>query len=81
MNGCVCVKLRKCERAGMIVSKWGASGLRESVISYFMFDINLKFIVVCIFLLPVKAALHHGELYIITQEYYCGLNYEFFFCP
>ena len=29
-----------------------------------MFDINLKFIIVCIFLLPVKAALHHGGLYI-----------------
>ena len=41
--------------------KWGASGLRESVINYFMLDINLKFIVVCIILLPVKAALHHGR--------------------
>ena len=29
--------------------KWGASGKRESVINYLMFDINSKFIVVCIF--------------------------------
>ena len=45
--------------------KWGASGKRESVINYLMFDINLRLIVVCIFfLLAVKAALHHGGLYI-----------------
>ena len=32
-----------CEQARVRVSrlKWGASGLRESVISYFMLDINL----------------------------------------
>ena len=68
MNGCVCVRENEseCERAGVSVSrlKWGASGMRESVINYFMLDINLKFIVVCIFLLPVKVALHHGGLYI-----------------
>ena len=29
--------------------KWGASGKRESVINYLMFDINLRLIVVCIF--------------------------------
>ena len=50
---CVCVRENEseCERAGVSVSrlKWGASGKRESVINYLMFDINLKFIVVCIF--------------------------------
>ena len=68
MNGCVCVRENEseCERAGVSVSrlKWGGSGKRESVINYLMFDINLKFIVVYIFFLPVKAALHHGGLYI-----------------
>ena len=38
------------------------------MINYLMMDINLKFIVVCIFLLPVKAALHHGGLYINTHK-------------
>ena len=61
MNGCVCAKIS--QSVSRFNFKWGASGLRESVINYFMLDINLKFIVVCIFLLPVKAALHYGELY------------------
>ena len=62
----VCVRESKseCERAGVSVSrlKWGAS--RESVINNFMLDINLKIIVVCIFLLPVKFELHHSGLYL-----------------
>ena len=59
----------ECERVEVRVSrvKWGASELRESVINYFMLHFNLKFIIVCIFLLPVKAALHHG-----------GFIYEYF---
>ena len=63
-----CVFVREheseCERAGVSVNrlKWGASGMRKNVINYFMLDINLKFIIVCIFLLPVKAALHHSGL-------------------
>ena len=61
----VCVRENEseCERAGVRISrlKWGASGLRENVINYFMLDIDLESIVVCIFLLLVKAALHHGE--------------------
>ena len=56
MNGRVCAKMSQ----SVSKLKWGASGLRESVINYFMLDNNLRFIVVCIFLLPVKMALHHG---------------------
>ena len=61
-TGCVREYESECERVGVRVSRltWGASGLRESVINYSMLDINLKFIVVCIYILPVKAALHHG---------------------
>ena len=59
---CVRENESEFERAVVSVSrlKWGASRKTESVINYLMFDINLKFIVVCIFLLPEKAALHHG---------------------
>ena len=62
----------ECERVEVRVSrvKWGASELRESVINYFMLHFNLKFIIVCIFLLPVKAALHHGGFVYI----YAGLG-------
>ena len=58
---CVRENESECERAGVSVNrlKWGASGMRESMINYFMLDINLKFISLCIFILPVKAALHH----------------------
>ena len=70
----VCVRENEseCERAGVSVSrlKWGASGTRESVINYLMFDINSKFIVVCIFLWPVKAVLHHGGLSIIHNYFW-----------
>ena len=68
---CVRENESECEREGVNVSrlKWGASGKRESVINYLMFDFNSKFIVECIFLLPVKAALHNGELYIIVTTH------------
>ena len=61
---CVRESESECEQAGVSVNrlKWSASGMGESVINYFMSDINLKFIIVCIFLLPVKAALHHSGL-------------------
>ena len=53
---CVCVRENEseCERAGVSVSrlKWGASGMRESVINYFMLDINLKFIIYVFFFFP-----------------------------
>ena len=49
----VCVRENEseCEGAGVSVSRlnWGASGMRESVINYFMLDVNLKFVVVCNF--------------------------------
>ena len=66
VNGRVCAKMSQ----SVSKLKWGASGLRESVINYLMLDIILKFIVVCIFLLPVKAALHHGGFVYI----YAGLG-------
>ena len=34
-----------------------------------MLDIDLKFIVVCIFRLPVKAALHHGGFIYKIKNY------------
>ena len=75
MNGCVCVRENKsgCEQVGVSVNrlKCSASGMRKSVINYFMLDINLKFIIVCIFLLPVKAAIHHGGLYIYQSVLKC----------
>ena len=43
---CVCENESECERAGVSVSglKWGASGMKESVINYFMLDINYTII-------------------------------------
>ena len=41
--------------------------MRGSMINYFMLDINLKLISVCIFILSVKAALHHGGFIYYTH--------------
>ena len=53
---CVGENKSECEREGVSTEyelKWGASRMRESVINYFMLDININSFSVCIFLLPV----------------------------
>ena len=56
----VCAKISQAE----VGYKWA----ERKWINYFMLNINLKFIVVCIFLLPGKAALHHGWLILQTEK-------------
>ena len=80
-NGCVCAKMsqsvseRELVWAGLSGMQVGCKWNERKCDKSLMLDINLKFIVVSIFLLPVRAALHHGGLYILWDTKTFKMHY------